>query len=225
MALWIKICGITSVDDAHLVVDAGADAIGVNLVPSSKRCVDADTARAIARAVGARVELVAVVADMHARELASVRARLGVSSVQLHGSELPEALEPLLPAAYKALRIATAADVALASGYGGSRLLVDAKVDGALGGTGHVFDWSLVARLARERPLVLAGGLTPDNVAAAVGAVRPFGVDTASGVEGSDPRRKDPARVARFVEAARRAASDAGLDAAPAVDYLAGRSP
>jgi phosphoribosylanthranilate isomerase len=225
MALWIKLCGITGVDDARLVARSGVDAIGVNLVPSSKRYVDQETARAIARAVGGDVELVAVVADLAEDELASLRDRLGVRSVQLHGSEPPEALEPLLPHAYKALRIAAARDVALASGYGGSRLLVDAKVEGALGGTGHVFDWTLIADLARQRPLVLAGGLTPENVGRAVAEVRPFGVDTASGVEGSDPRQKDPEKVRRFVETARRAARDAGLDAAPTVDYVPGRSP
>jgi phosphoribosylanthranilate isomerase len=225
MALWIKICGITTVDEARLVARSGVDAIGVNLVPSSKRRVDDETARAIASAVRGEVEVVAVVADLPPDELVTLGARLGVDSVQLHGSEPPEALERLLPRAYKALRIATAADVELASGYGGSRLLVDAKVDGTLGGTGHVFDWSLVRGLARARSLVLAGGLTPDNVALAVVEVRPFGVDTASGVEGSDPRRKDPGKVLRFVEAARSAASESGLDAAPARDYLPGRSP
>jgi phosphoribosylanthranilate isomerase len=224
MALWIKICGITTVEEARLVVRSGVDAVGVNLVASSKRCVDDETARAIARAVGGEVEVVAVVADLAPGELASLRERLGVASVQLHGNEAPAALAKVLPHAYKALRIATAADVELASSYGGSRLLVDAKVDGTLGGTGHVFDWSLVRALARARSLVLAGGLTPDNVARAVAEVRPFGVDSASGVEGSDPRRKDPGKVLRFVEAARRAAHEAGLDAAPAVDYQPRRS-
>ena len=102
--------------------------------------------------------------------------------------------------------------------FGGARLLADAKVEGALGGTGHSFDWALVTELARERALILAGGLRPDNVAKAVTAVRPFGVDTASGVEGTDPRRKDPDKVARFIEAARRGAREAGLDSAQGVD-------
>ena len=98
-----------------------------------------------------------------------------------------------------------AADVAAASRYAGSRLLCDTKVTGMLGGSGQRFDWSLVRELARVRQLVVAGGLRPDNVADAVRALAPFGVDTASGVEGADPRRKDPDKVRAFVREARRA--------------------
>ncbi|HTQ07362.1 MAG TPA: phosphoribosylanthranilate isomerase [Polyangiaceae bacterium] len=219
MALWIKICGLTSVDDARLVVAAGADAIGLNFVPSSKRRVDETTARAIVDAVGDEVEVIAVVADAEPALLLALRERVGVDALQLHGSEPPAALERWLPHAFRAVRIATADDVALARAYGGNRLLVDAKVEGELGGTGRTFDWALVSGLARERSVVVAGGLTPDNVGAAVLAVRPYGVDTASGVEGGDPRRKDPAKITRFVAAARSAARTAGLDTAVGVDY------
>jgi len=169
--------------------------------------------------------VVGVVADWPADVLVALRARLGLGSVQLHGSESPEALARLLPGAYRAARIATSADVDAARRFGGTRLLVDAKVAGTLGGTGHTFDWALVAALARERALVVAGGLTPENVGAAVDAVRPYGVDTASGVEGDDPRRKDADKVARFVDAARRAARAAGLDSRASVDYEPGRNP
>jgi phosphoribosylanthranilate isomerase len=219
MSLWIKICGVTTVSDAELAVRAGADAVGVNFVPSSKRRIDEATAREIVRAVGARAEVIAVVADFPSDELSALRARLGLASVQLHGSESPEALERLLPAAYRAARIATSADVEEARRFGGSRLLVDAKVPGTLGGTGHTFDWALVTALARERAVVVAGGLTPGNVAAAVAAVRPYGVDTASGVEGDDPRKKDAGKVERFVDAARRSARGLELDSAAGVDY------
>jgi phosphoribosylanthranilate isomerase len=109
-----------------------------------------------------------------------------------------------LPHAYKALCIGTRADVLDADRYGGEYLLVDARTAGKRGGTGTTFDWSLVADLARTRKLVLAGGLTPDNVAAAVRAVRPHTVDVASGVERQgDPRRKDLERVRAFVQNAR----------------------
>lgn len=218
MALWIKICGVTSTEDAERVAEAGADAVGLNLVQKSKRYVDEVTARRVIAAVAGRLEVVAVVADTDPAALRALRERLGVDTLQLHGSEPPAVLERLSPHAYQAVRIAEAADVAAARAYGGTRLLVDAKVKGELGGTGQTFDWTLVRDLARERALVLAGGLTPENVASAVRALRPYGVDTASGVEGADPRRKDPAKIMRFVEQARAAAAEAGLDTALPVD-------
>lgn len=218
MALWIKICGITTTEDAERVVLAGADAIGVNLVPSSKRYVDEATVRRVIAAVGGRVEVIAVVANAAPPELFALRERLGLDALQLHGSEPPALLAQLLPNAYQAVRIATADDVTAARAYGGERLLVDAKVQGELGGTGRTFDWALVRDLARDRSLIVAGGLTPENVGSAVLAVKPYGVDTASGVEGADPRRKDPAKITRFVDAARAAARQAGLDTAAGVD-------
>lgn len=223
MPVWIKICGVTSSDDARRAVDAGADAVGVNLVPSSKRVVDETTARSIVEAVGTDAEVVLVVADRAPDELRALAARLGVRSIQLHGSEGPEVVRALAPLAYQAVRIGSVDDVTRARAFGGSRLLADAKFGGALGGTGHAFDWSLVIELARERPLVLAGGITADNVAMAIERVRPFGVDTASGVEGQSPRHKDPAKMARFVNAARAAA--ASLDTTARVDYEPPRIP
>ena len=206
MAVWVKICGITCVEDAQMVVEAGADAIGVNLIPSSKRAVDWNTARTLREAVGASAEVVAVVADFGVSKLLELRERTGIRWLQLHGAETRDELATVLPDAYKAARIGGAADVTDARRFTGPRLLVDAKVSGALGGTGHSFDWSLVRELASERPLVLAGGLRPDNVTRAVESVRPFGIDTASGVENGDPRRKDPEKTRDFVRAARAAA-------------------
>jgi phosphoribosylanthranilate isomerase len=203
MALWIKICGVTSVEDALAALEAGADAIGVNFVPSSKRYVELGVGRAIRDAVGDRAEVVGVVADRPLGELALLRERTGIDWLQLHGNETTDAVRALLPCAYKAIRIGTALDAADARGVPGERLLVDAKVEGELGGTGRTFDWKLVTGLAAERPLVLAGGLTAENVAEAVRTVRPFGVDVAGGVESKDPRRKDPERLDRFIRAAR----------------------
>jgi len=205
MSLWVKICGVTTVEDALLTVAAGADAIGVNLVPTSKRFVDAATARAIRIAVGDRVELVLVVADRSTRELLALREETGIDWLQLHGAEPPAALEALLPAAYKVVHVASADDVASAAHYSGDRILCDTKVTGVLGGSGQRFDWSLARELSTIRKLILAGGLRPDNVAEAVRVLAPFGVDTASGVEGADPRRKDPDKVRAFVREARRA--------------------
>ncbi len=203
-AVRVKICGVTCVEDALHAVAAGADALGVNLVAASPRVVGADVARAIVEAVGGRAKLVGVVADRPLDELVELRRALGLDALQLCGSEPPELLQALLPGAYKALRVADAADVAGAEAYGGDLLLVDAKLAGQLGGTGQSFDWRLVVELAARRPLVLAGGLGPHNVAEAIRTVRPAWVDVASGVEGAlGPRRKDAARVRQFIEAAR----------------------
>src|SRR5450432_1363306 len=201
---YVKICGITSVRDAILAVEAGADALGLNFVPASKRVIDTATAAHISDAVGGRVELVAVVANRSVPELEELRSATGIRWLQLHGSEAPEELDLLLPEAYKAVGIAARADTARASEYGGSRLLVDAKIAGELGGTGQRFDWSLVVPLAARRDLIVAGGLSPGNVGEAVRVLHPFGVDVASGVEQrNNPREKDPALVAAFIDAVR----------------------
>jgi phosphoribosylanthranilate isomerase len=202
----VKICGITCVEDARAAVDAGASAIGLNFVPASPRRIDVPTARAIAEAVGDRVLVVGVVADLDVEAMRRLRDEAKLGCLQLHGDEPPGALEPLLPHAYKAIRVATAEHVAQADCYGGEHVLVDARVEGRLGGTGQRVDVALVAPLARRRKVTLAGGLDPSNVAAAIEAVGPFCVDVAGGVERQgDPRRKDDAKVRAFVAAARSA--------------------
>jgi phosphoribosylanthranilate isomerase len=201
----VKICGVTTPGDALLCVDAGASAIGVNLVEGSPRRVDVGTARGIAEAVSGRALVVAVVRDRSIAEMRDLVARTGCGCLQLHGDEPPEVLAALLPHAYKAIAVAGPEDVARAAAYGGEYLLVDAKTAAGSGGTGKTFDWSLVAALARTRKLALAGGLTPENVAAAARAVRPHTVDVASGVEAAgDPRKKDPAKVRAFIAAVAR---------------------
>lgn len=202
--IYVKICGVTRVSDALFCLEAGASAIGLNFVPSSKRRIEETTAKEIVAAVGGRLGVVAVVAGLSIDEMRGLRARTGIEWLQLHGDESPADLDGVLPHAVKAVRIASAADVRLARTYRGERLLLDAKVDGELGGTGEAFDWRLVQDLVRERAALLAGGLSPENVGAAVRSVRPFGVDVASGVE-SAPGIKDPARVRAFVAEARRA--------------------
>lgn len=218
--LWIKICGVTTPEDAEMVAQAGASAIGLNFVPSSPRAVTVAQARLIAGAVRGSLELVGVFADRSPAEMHEIADAVGLDWLQLHGDESPAALaaaaetygarggaevrgtSPLR--AMKAVRVGQAADVERARGFGGGRLLVDAWVRGALGGTGHAFDWSLVEGLARERPLVLAGGLRPDNIQRAIQRVRPFGVDTASGVEHA-PGQKSPEATRAFVAGARAA--------------------
>jgi len=201
----VKICGITNADDARVAASLGADAIGVNLVPSSKRFVTEDAAREIVRAVGQRLTVVGVVADLSLAAMRSLRDRLGLHELQLHGSEAPATLAGLLPRAYKAVRIGSAEDAKAAEDWTGETLLVDAMVDGELGGTGAAFDWRLVRGLSRARRVILAGGLTPENVRTAIDIAEPYGVDVASGVEiAGEPRRKDEAKMRAFIESARR---------------------
>lgn len=200
----MKICGVRTPEAAAACARLGASAVGVNFVAESPRAVDLETARAIARAVraeGTGALVVGVVAGATVDAMRALVRDAELDCLQLHGDEPPEALVALLPHAYKAVRVATADDVALARTYPGEHILVDAKVSGALGGTGEAFDWSLVRGLAEERKLTLAGGLRPDNVARAIEAVRPYCVDVASGVERA-PGDKDLDLVRAFVRAA-----------------------
>jgi len=200
---WVKICGITSAADAELAIAAGADAIGLNFVPSSKRYVEPPTARQIVEQVGARIECVGVIADLAFEQAEALRSAVGFQWLQLHGQEAPERVAEH-ERAFQAVAIGSAADAERAASYGGERLLLDAKSDGALGGTGKVFDWQLVRGLCEARRVILAGGLTPENLTRAIKSVAPWGVDVASGVEVTgDPRRKDQQKVTRFVQAAR----------------------
>ena len=207
---FVKICGITSVDDALLAIAAGADALGLNFVPSSKRVVDVATAAHIAESVGDLVELVGVVANRPVSELEDLRRATGIRWLQLHGAETPADLQTLLPEAFKAVAIGGTEDVERAASYGGERLLLDAKSpSGELGGTGTRFDWSLAKPLIQARQVIMAGGLYPDNVGEVVRTLKPFGVDVASGVELSgNPRKKHQGLLRSFVYAVR-AADDA----------------
>jgi phosphoribosylanthranilate isomerase len=202
----VKVCGVTSVADALMVVDAGVNLLGLNFVASSPRVISVAVARAIVEAVGSQVEVVGVVANWSSAELNELRQTIGLHAWQLHGDEPPEAFVLLSEVDYKAVRIAHAADVELARAYPGRRILVDAKVQGVLGGSGHSFDWRLVQELAQERQLLLAGGITPDNVVSAIESVRPWAIDTASGVEFA-PGQKDPLKVRALVARAQGGAS------------------
>jgi phosphoribosylanthranilate isomerase len=205
---FLKICGITSVEDALHSIAAGADALGLNFVPSSKRLVSPATAAHIVDSVADLVEIVAVVANRSLADLEELRDATGIRWLQLHGAETPEELEALLPDAFKAIAVGSAEDVVSAARFGGDRILIDAKSPTDLGGTGTSFDWSLpgVSKLVNERNVIVAGGLNPENVAEAVRKLRPFGVDVASGVEtAGNPRKKDEQKLRAFVDAVRAA--------------------
>ena len=205
--VFVKLCGITSVADAALAVEAGADALGFVFWPMSSRRVEAEKAAAICRTLPPFVLRVGVFVDAPAEEMARVADIVGLDLLQLHGDEPPEALAGLARRALKAVRVGKGFKADEALRYGDAAgLLVDTRLPGETmmpGGTGVPFDWTLV-RGVREhaRFLMLAGGLAPDNVAEALTAVRPDAVDVSSGVE-SLPGRKDPAKVRAFVRAVR----------------------
>lgn len=204
--MYVKVCGITRLDDARAALDAGVDAIGLNLIPESKRYVSVELARTLREYIGKEAHCIAVVAHCDLQQLRTILECTGVSRLQLHGHEPEHWLTELSPWAFRAARIATVQDVEQAGNSLGHPLLVDAKVSGALGGTGKRLDWPLVSQLAQQRPLLLAGGLNPGNVGQAIGVVQPFGVDVASGVEvDGQPRKKDPGKIASFVHEARSA--------------------
>jgi phosphoribosylanthranilate isomerase len=198
----VKICGLTTVDDAVRCIEAGADAIGLNFWPRSPRNVDVPTARAIVQATGDRAVVVGVFVDFALEQVREILEETGVLWAQLHGDEPPEMVAELLPTAYKAIGVKDGSAIELARRYPGEHLLLDASVPGMPGGTGRTFDWEIAATIAKERKLTLAGGLNPDNVAEAIRAANPFRVDVASGVE-SEPGRKDPGLVRKLIAAAK----------------------
>jgi phosphoribosylanthranilate isomerase len=201
--LIVKICGVTTPDDAALAVAAGADAIGVNLWPGSKRYVTPEAARDVLAAVPAGVLKVGVFVDAPSDDVAHLIKELELDRAQLHGDEAPADFGRLDQRLIRVVRVRDASSFDAEAGWSPALWLYDAFVDG-YGGGGVQAPWPLIAERAR-RPFLLAGGLTPENVAAAVASTRPDGVDVASGVE-SSPRKKDPAKVAAFIAAARGAA-------------------
>jgi len=208
--LLVKICGITSVDDARAAVDAGADAIGLNFYPRSLRYVPPAKAAEIVRSLPPKRPLrVGVFVNAAPAEVAALDAALGLDVIQLHGDEDPEYVARIGPKAMKALRVTGPESLAALRRYKCQAFLLDGPASGAYGGAGRGFDWSLARQAKGTWRLLIAGGLTPANVAAAVAAARPHGVDVASGVELA-PGRKEPELMRAFVAAARAAAGTEG---------------
>jgi phosphoribosylanthranilate isomerase len=202
MSLWVKICGVRRPEDAVAAARAGASAIGLNFAAESPRRVSRGEARAIADEVRGRVEVVGVFVNAPYEEIVRLDEAVGLDRIQLHGEETPEMVARFGGKAYKAVRVGAPRDVADLGRWGGPWVLLDAFAPNARGGTGASFDWALARGAGRGARVVLAGGLTPENVAEAVRAAGPAGVDTASGVERA-PGVKDPERIAAFVRAAR----------------------
>lgn len=201
----IKICGITSVADALAVASAGADAIGLVFYPPSPRAVTAARGAEIVRALPPFVTAVGLFVDPAPAEVEATLRACPLGMLQFHGDEPPELCERFARPYLKAIRVRPGVDLleSLAPYAAAAGWLLDAYREGEYGGTGASFDWDLVPK-GLPRPLVLSGGLTPENVAAAVRRVRPWAVDVSSGVE-SAKGVKDAARVAAFVAGVRNA--------------------
>jgi len=207
----VKICGVTSVDDVVVTADAGADAVGLNFHPASPRYLDPYAAPPLIRALPPLLTAVGVFVEQPVRQMCALAYQLGLRSVQSVGREPPT--EDTYPfGLITAFRIQGAADLdeirayvdrMRIAGRPPAAVLIDACVPGQYGGTGQTAPWRLLTDFDPGVPLILAGGLTPENVAEAIRIVRPYGVDVASGVE-SSPGRKDPEKVRQFVEAVRR---------------------
>lgn len=216
--MWVKVCGLTDVDNAMHVAEAGVNAIGLNFFRGSKRYVEPDLAREIADSLPPSIEPVGLFVNHSEEEIRELAKHVGLHTLQLHGDETPELAGKLegfriirafrvdensVPEFLAELESFHKAGVELFAA------LVDARVSHAYGGTGETAPWDLITRhydFAKSPPLILAGGLTPENIAEAVSTVNPWGVDTASGVETS-PGIKGRELVREFVASARSAGS------------------
>lgn len=204
----VKICGITRWEDARAAMDAGADALGFNFCPASPRYVAPQEARRIARRVPRGVARVGVFVNEPVTTIAALAREVALDIVQLHGEETPAATRRMarLRPVIKVFRVRRGFLPSRLAEYGdAAAYLLDSFAENARGGTGRRFDWAIAARATAFGPVVLAGGLTPENVARAIARVRPAAVDVCSGVE-SRPGVKDAARLRallRAVEAVR----------------------
>lgn len=201
---WIKVCGITCVEDLELLISSGATAVGINLWPKSPRSVTPEMALHLTQLARGRIETVWVTVDMPVDELKAWVQKGSPTWVQLHGEQPPEYVEALGDRAFYAVGIQGDEHVQEAMEATGAFVLVDARDEVQKGGTGQLAPLALAQQVSAARQMVLAGGLTPDNVASRIASVLPAGVDTASGVE-SEPGRKDPGKVRLFCEQARHA--------------------
>lgn len=207
MSVQVKICGLTNAAEAQAAAAAGADLIGFMFYERSPRHVSLDRAAEIAGQLAPSVVRVGVFVNPSRELVAEAIARCGLNLLQFHGEESPEFCTQFGLMTMKAFRVRDRESLKALPAYSTDAWLLDAFTPGQLGGTGERFNWDLAAEAGRlGRPIFLAGGLTPENVAEAVRRARPFGVDVSSGVE-SAPGRKDPAKVRAFIAAAKAASA------------------
>ena len=208
--LFVKICGITSETDARVAMEAGADALGFNLVPQSKRYIDIRAAKDWIAKLPVEMCKVAILADANWEDACRISRLPFIDALQLHGTEPPEFCRRLVEAGIrfaKAVPVSGSRSLASLPNYFTDTMILDSSPDGKFGGTGKIFPWKFAPEFVRHHrgiSVILAGGLNPGNVAEAVNLVRPRGVDVTTGVE-SSPGQKDAKLVRAFVEAARQA--------------------
>lgn len=202
LTMFVKICGITAEDDALLAIALGADAVGFIFAPSPRQ-IAVQKVYDITRRLPPEILTVGVFKDAHPSRVVDMVQSSGVKAAQLHGHESPDDVLAISQHVRYVIKAVTAGtvDASRADQFNTDYILVDSATPGG----GQVFDWSLVVNVPEVPKLILAGGLTPDNVAEGIAAVKPWGVDVASGVEAS-PGKKDPLALKRFIDNARKAA-------------------
>jgi phosphoribosylanthranilate isomerase len=206
----VKICGITREADARAALAHGAWALGFIFHRPSPRSIEPEAARRIVQALPPEALTIGVFVDRPIEEVQAIVERVGLKGVQLHGAETPE-LAARIDAGLviKAFRVGAGFDPAAVDAYDCELILLDSFREGVAGGTGETFDWEAAKALAARRPLMLAGGIRPENAAAALRAVQPFGIDVSSGVEAS-PGVKDSEKLAALFASVRGAGGSAG---------------
>ena len=203
MQVKVKICGITSLEDAFGALEAGADALGFIFYSQSPRYITPKAAREIIAALPPFVAKVGVFVNASAAEVGQIVERTGIGTLQFHGEEPPEFCRQFRAQTIKAFRIANAESLQELPAFETNAWLLDSCVPGQQGGTGVAFNWDLARQaVTLKRPIILAGGLNPENVIDAVRQVRPYAVDVSSGVEIS-PGKKDPQKVRDFIQRAK----------------------
>jgi phosphoribosylanthranilate isomerase len=212
---WVKICGMTNLEDALVAVDAGADAVGFVFYEKSPRCVTVERAREICEKLPEGVEKVGVFVNQEEELICSVASETGITSVQMHGDDEDPRVADLVVKRRPGTKVLAAISMHHPSPGGWAMtwapdsvhaFLLDSGSSSKLGGTGEVFDWgasvAAVNEIKKVAPIVVAGGLRPENVCPAIEVLQPWGVDVVSGVEAS-PGKKDPEKVRAFVRAVR----------------------
>jgi len=203
MTVRVKICGLTTLEDAQAAADAGADAVGFVLYKDSPRQISADQAKDIIRRLPPFVTTVGLFVNQPTQWVRVMAERCGVDVLQFQGDESPAYCEAFAPRAIKAIRVKDRDSLEPMAEYAVRAFVLDAYQEGEYGGTGTTFDWDLAAAAKAHGRIILAGGLTPENVAEAIRRVRPFGVDVSTGVEGHIKGKKDHGKIRAFIQHAK----------------------
>ncbi len=202
----VKICGITNIYDALASVEYGADAVGFVFYPGSPRVVTPEAAKKIISALPPFVTTIGVFVNERKREIEKIIRHVGLDAVQFHGTEPPEACQ-ISRKVIKAIRVKELTDLEPLKTYKVSAFLLDTYSPDAMGGTGMIFNWDIAVEAKKFGPIILAGGLNPENVEEAIRWVQPYGIDVATGVEGREKGKKDHKKLRAFIGRAKKAFS------------------